>query len=348
MKMKSLIAPAAASIVALTTGAGAAPQPTPSHAEVRALDPVKVAGIRKLANGSYEMTTQWLPYTGAGVDEQDTLVYDSAQVDDTGTPVGGTECGIPDGNRYFLEYTQGEADFQNANSVSNMTIADEFAGVQSGRATFLYYWTDTGSTFYVALFTAEDVSTDCSVPASDNVYDGIIYGFNSAPTGLYYTHADTSGDGLFLTMPSDGEGAHIFIIADFFDGQTLTLAAGPTQPALYGTSNNGGIPGRPGESADPTWADVNTDGELTDDECFSYAYGACPDPFTNGVAFWTEGEGGNECYADCDGDTVLNLFDFLCFVNEFNIQSEYSNCNGDGAIDLFDFLCYVNAFNTGC
>jgi len=54
------------------------------------------------------------------------------------------------------------------------------------------------------------------------------------------------------------------------------------------------------------------------------------------------------CYADCDGDGDLTLFDFLCFVNAFNAQQGYANCDGNGSLDLFDFLCYVNAFNAGC
>jgi hypothetical protein len=55
-----------------------------------------------------------------------------------------------------------------------------------------------------------------------------------------------------------------------------------------------------------------------------------------------------ECYADCDGDGDLTLFDFLCFVNDFNTQGAYSNCDGEDGHTLFDFLCYVNAFNGGC
>ena len=111
MTMKSSFAPAAASILALAASAGAGPQPSAGFAEARPLDPVKVAGIHKNADGTYRMTTEWMPYTGTGTDDQDTLIYDSAQVDEAGTPTGGSECGIPDGNRYFLEYNQGQADF---------------------------------------------------------------------------------------------------------------------------------------------------------------------------------------------------------------------------------------------
>jgi len=54
------------------------------------------------------------------------------------------------------------------------------------------------------------------------------------------------------------------------------------------------------------------------------------------------------CYPDCDGTNSLDLFDFLCFVNQFNAGVPYSDCTQDGVYDLFDFLCFVNAFNAGC
>jgi len=46
---------------------------------------------------------------------------------------------------------------------------------------------------------------------------------------------------------------------------------------------------------------------------------------------------------------VLDLFDFLAFVNSFNAgEAGPADCDGSGALDLFDFLCYTNAFNLGC
>jgi hypothetical protein len=54
------------------------------------------------------------------------------------------------------------------------------------------------------------------------------------------------------------------------------------------------------------------------------------------------------CYADCTADGVLDLFDFLCFVNAFNAGDGYSDCDGNQGRDLFDFLCFVNQFNAGC
>jgi hypothetical protein len=65
-----------------------------------------------------------------------------------------------------------------------------------------------------------------------------------------------------------------------------------------------------------------------------------------GVYIETTGEGG--CYSDLNGDTVLDLFDFLEFTNLFNAGDDVADCEDDGVLDLFDFLCYTNAFNAGC
>ena len=86
------------------------------------------------------------------------------------------------------------------------------------------------------------------------------------------------------------------------------------------------------------------------------AFGLGTEWFSNTViggtenAFKLEGEiaGGDECYADLNGDTVLDLFDFLEFTNLFNAGDDLANCDGQGGLDLFDFLCYTNAFNAGC
>jgi hypothetical protein len=54
------------------------------------------------------------------------------------------------------------------------------------------------------------------------------------------------------------------------------------------------------------------------------------------------------CYADFTGDGVLDLFDFLAYVNSFNGGEDRADCTPDGTMDLFDFLCFVNVFNEGC
>lgn len=69
------------------------------------------------------------------------------------------------------------------------------------------------------------------------------------------------------------------------------------------------------------------------------------------VAFVTQ----YPCYADCEqstGPRVLDIFDFLCFGNEFVAGDVYAcDCDmstGQGVCDIFDFLCFGNAFSAGC
>jgi hypothetical protein len=77
---------------------------------------------------------------------------------------------------------------------------------------------------------------------------------------------------------------------------------------------------------------------------------------TNALAVLTNNAGDSyqvvlppdECYPDFTGDDLLDLFDFLAFVNAFNAGSDDADCIADGLFDLFDFLCFVNAFNAGC
>ncbi|MFG0284830.1 MAG: GC-type dockerin domain-anchored protein, partial [Phycisphaerales bacterium JB039] len=54
------------------------------------------------------------------------------------------------------------------------------------------------------------------------------------------------------------------------------------------------------------------------------------------------------CYPDCDGNGVLDFFDFLCFQNAFATGDMYADCDGNGLLDFFDFLCFQNAFAAGC
>jgi hypothetical protein len=60
------------------------------------------------------------------------------------------------------------------------------------------------------------------------------------------------------------------------------------------------------------------------------------------------------CYANCDSSTIpplLNVADFVCFLNAFASGESYANCDGSTippALNIADFLCYLNAFAAGC
>jgi hypothetical protein len=61
---------------------------------------------------------------------------------------------------------------------------------------------------------------------------------------------------------------------------------------------------------------------------------------------WTMEAGG--CYADCDGNQTLDVFDFLCFQDAFVQGDPYADCDGNTVLDVFDFLCFQDAFVVGC
>jgi hypothetical protein len=58
--------------------------------------------------------------------------------------------------------------------------------------------------------------------------------------------------------------------------------------------------------------------------------------------------GSMPCYPDCDGNQVLDVFDFLCFQDAFVAGAQYADCDGNSVFDVFDFLCFQDAFVTGC
>lgn len=60
------------------------------------------------------------------------------------------------------------------------------------------------------------------------------------------------------------------------------------------------------------------------------------------------------CYANCDGSTtapVLNVNDFVCFLNRFAAANPYANCDESTAspvLNVLDFACFLNRFAAGC
>ncbi len=54
------------------------------------------------------------------------------------------------------------------------------------------------------------------------------------------------------------------------------------------------------------------------------------------------------CPADFNGDTVVDFFDYLDFVDAFSANDPSADFNGDTVIDFFDYLDFVDAFSTGC
>lgn len=60
------------------------------------------------------------------------------------------------------------------------------------------------------------------------------------------------------------------------------------------------------------------------------------------------------CYADCDNSPegpVLNVNDFMCFLNRFAAGDPYANCDGSTVppvLNVNDFVCFLSAFAAEC
>lgn len=56
----------------------------------------------------------------------------------------------------------------------------------------------------------------------------------------------------------------------------------------------------------------------------------------------------NICYADCDGNTVLNILDYICFGNAYATNDPYADCDGNSVLNILDYICFGNAYAVGC
>lgn len=54
------------------------------------------------------------------------------------------------------------------------------------------------------------------------------------------------------------------------------------------------------------------------------------------------------CYADFNGDGVVDTRDVLAFLNAWTQQDASSDCDDNGVIDTRDVLCFLNAWTAGC
>ncbi|MCW5777300.1 MAG: hypothetical protein KIS87_12755, partial [Phycisphaeraceae bacterium] len=57
---------------------------------------------------------------------------------------------------------------------------------------------------------------------------------------------------------------------------------------------------------------------------------------------------GKTCPVDCNGDTVVNTLDFICFLNFFTAGHPNADFNGDTVVNTLDFIAFLNAFVAGC
>lgn len=56
----------------------------------------------------------------------------------------------------------------------------------------------------------------------------------------------------------------------------------------------------------------------------------------------------DDCFADFNGDGVVDTRDVLAYLNAWNLADPTSDCDGNGLIDTRDVLCFLNLWNAGC
>ncbi|MCA9278624.1 MAG: hypothetical protein R3B58_03340 [Phycisphaerales bacterium] len=61
--------------------------------------------------------------------------------------------------------------------------------------------------------------------------------------------------------------------------------------------------------------------------------------------------GCDHCYADCDANGMLNIFDYICFGNAFASsapENDFADCDLNGQLNIFDYICFGNLYQAGC
>ncbi|NUQ51457.1 MAG: hypothetical protein HUU19_02020 [Phycisphaerales bacterium] len=209
-----------------------------------------------------------------------------------------------------------------------------------------WWWgapTSTPATCVISFFTT-DASGDCSSdPLANTYYSGVSIGFGPLGRGGYYfTNVDglDSDFGIFVQSPAPGGS---YLIALTTDGSTLQTGPG-TQMMLWGTGNTHGESFRPGSQDEFGWDDDNPiSAAFETNECYSAAFGVCPDPLAKMV-----GMGTYRCPGDVNNDGFVNGDDYDAFASAFDVADLCADYNGDGFVNGDDYDAFASNFDVGC
>lgn len=56
----------------------------------------------------------------------------------------------------------------------------------------------------------------------------------------------------------------------------------------------------------------------------------------------------SSCRPDCNGDSKLDIGDFICMQDKFTKRASYGDYNGDGAWNIHDFVSFQSSWRAGC
>ena len=134
----------------------------------------------------------------------------------------------------------------------------------------------------------------------------------------------------YLTF--DGGGMSVFFVLGAEDSDDAYKVGLPIGDDMHGTVYNG-----------DTWFEIDLPPGKNLDGFNAIAVWCVPSEMNFGCGPFLE-----PCYGDFNGDGVLDLFDFLMFIEAFNAHVPRADCDTNGLFDIFDFLCFFNEFGEGC
>jgi len=162
-----------------------------------------------------------------------------------------------------------------------------------------------------------------------SIWDGLP---NDPATSLVMASTGFAFDGVDTWSASFGEqtlapGDYVFTFAadlDFADGRTFFFQEAQGEASDGFMWNPGGAFGFPDDLF-----------HLQDGEGAPSAPNACIDATLL-------------CAADCDGSGSLDVLDFVCFQQAWQVQAPAGDCDGNGVYDVLDFICFQLLFQQGC
>ena len=150
------------------------------------------------------------------------------------------------------------------------------------------------------------------------------------------------GTPLGLSTRSDGV---VFVAS--IDGSIYTVDPGTGGATLVASNVGGGLTEIAFDADDVLYGVTLGDDMLGTIDLETGAFSPIgPVGFTDirGLAFVADGG----CFADCDGNGVLNILDFVCFQQEWQNQTASGDCDANGVYNILDFVCFQGAFQAGC
>lgn len=356
--------------VAICAGAFAAP-PVPA-ARPEAIEPIAIATVRRI-DGKLVRTSEWIPHRASAGRETGALAFDCFQPGPEHEPGNGDGCDGPPPSDFFrIHYAPFLAEDMKFDASHGGATINEYSlawayQVPGG--------TPVDTSFAIVVITYNEMidNVDCSsttigvfpgdfTPASD----GFIANYGQLPQGYWYSNIDGLND-LGVLMPDGDSGTYeqIMLWVDDISGD-LSIPAGNCGPFFWGTSDDGGLPNRPGRQDRQVYLDDGgvfggksgtPDGAYDPDtECYDMSWQGCPNPVGNMAAFWTKPGCGCCVRCDHDGDGFITGLDYDLFVADFEAGCMDDNppCTNsadydeNGFVTGVDFDLFVECFENGC